>query len=78
MGYQMLIRRFEEVEGISVEASGKVVIILQRGDKLAGFSVNRRGRGEWPHYFKEIIHLLSEKNRMMANVLSGAWFPDPR
>ena len=67
-----------EVDGICVEASGKVVIILQREDKLAGFSVNRRGRGEWPHYFKEIIDLLSEKNRMMANVLSGAWFPDPR
>jgi hypothetical protein len=66
-----------EVHGISVEASGKVVIILQREDKLAGFSVNQRGRGKWPHYFMEIIDHLSEKNRMMAGVLSGAWFPDP-
>lgn len=67
-----------EVDSISVEASGKVVIILQREDKLAGFSVSRRDRREWPHYCKEIIHLLSEKNRRLANVLSGAWLPDPR
>jgi hypothetical protein len=67
-----------EVDSISVEASGKVVITLQREDKLAGFSINRRDRREWPHYCKEIIRLLSEKNRRMANVLSGAWLPDPR
>jgi hypothetical protein len=67
-----------EVDGISVEASGKVVITLQREDKLAGFSINRRDRREGPHYCKEIIRLLSEKNRRMANVLSGAWLPDPR
>jgi hypothetical protein len=68
-----------EVDGISVEASsGEVTIVLQREDKLAGFSINQGDRREWPYYCEEIIRLLSAKNRMMANVLSGAWFPDPR
>jgi hypothetical protein len=67
-----------EVDGISVEASGKVLIILQREDKLAGFSINQGDRREWPHYCEEIIHLLAEKNQRLANVLSGAWLPDPR
>jgi hypothetical protein len=68
-----------EVDGISVEASsGKVTIVLQREDKLAGFPINQRDRREWSHCCEEIIRLLSEKNRMMADVLSGAWFPDPR
>ena len=68
-----------EVDSISVEASsGKVTIVLQREDMLAGFYINQGDRREWPYYCEEIIRLLSEKNRMMANVLSGAWFPDPR
>ena len=68
-----------EVDSISVEASsGKVTIVLQREDKLAGFSINQGDRREWPHYCEEIIRLLSEKNWMMADVLSVAWFPDPR
>jgi hypothetical protein len=61
-----------------VEASsGKVTIVLQREDKLAGFSINQGDRREWPHYCEEIIRLLSEKNRRTTNVLSGAWLPDP-
>jgi hypothetical protein len=67
-----------EVDGISVEASGKVIIILQHEDKLAGFSINQGDRREWPHDCEEIIRLLAEKNGMLANVLSGAWLPDPR
>jgi hypothetical protein len=67
-----------ELDSISVEASsGKVTIVLQREDKLAGFSINQGDRREWPHYCEEIIRLLSEKNRRMANVLSGAWLPRP-
>lgn len=67
-----------EVDSISVEASsGKVTIVLQREDKLAGFSINQGDRRERPHYCEEIIRLLSEKNRMMANVLLGAWLPRP-
>ena len=68
-----------EVDSISVEASsGKVTIVLQREDMLAGFYINQGDRREWPYYCEEIIRLLSEKNRMMANVLSGAWLADPR
>ena len=67
-----------EVDSISVEASsGKVTIVLQREDKLAGFSINQGDRREWPHYCEEIIRFLSEKNRMVANVLSEAWLPNP-
>jgi len=67
------------VDSISVEASsGKVKIVLQRKDKLAEFSINQGDRREWPNYCEDIIRLLSEKNWMMANVLSGAWLPDPR
>jgi hypothetical protein len=68
-----------EVDSISVEASsGKVTIVLQREGKLAGFYINQGDRREWPHYCEEIIRLLSEKDRRTANVLSGAWLPDPR
>jgi hypothetical protein len=67
-----------EVDSISVEASsGKVIIVLQREGKLAGFSINQGDRREWPHYCEEIIRFLSEKNRMVANVLSEAWLPNP-
>jgi hypothetical protein len=68
-----------EVDGISVDASsGEVTIVLRREDKLAGFSINQEHRREGPHSCEEIIRLLAEKNRRMANVLSGAWLPDPR
>ena len=68
-----------KVDSFSMEASsGKVTIVLQREDKLAGFSINQGDRREWQHYCEEIIHLLWEKNRRTANVLSAAWLPDPR
>ena len=76
--YVALLDTEVEVDSISVEASGKVTIVLQREDKLAGFSINQRDRREWEHSCKEIIRLLTEKNGMMANVLSGAWLPDPK